>query len=356
MSISYLYHTVSRMVRDWRPRERVTRRRMMVWVMVGIFMSRSVYLHRIAAKLPSAAKLLSVTRRVARLLANPRLRVREWYDPIARRWLAAAARTVGEVRLILDPTRVSVGHQWLLVALAFQRRAVPIAWTWLPFKKGHSSAQVQLALLAHVHRLVPPGVPVIVVGDTEFEAGNVQAQLDAWGWGYVLRQKPNNQVQRPGQRRWERLGDVVQRGQSVWLAGAHLTRKHARRVNVLAHWASGEAEAWLLATNRPSRRAALQAYRRRMWIDELFGDLKGHGFDLEHSRLQHFLHLSRLTLAVVLLYLSALSTGVQVIKRGRRHWVDRHDRRDLSIFQIGLRWLERCLVNEQRFALRLCPY
>lgn len=356
MSVSQVYHTFGRMIREWRAPERVTRQRMMAWVMVGIFLSRSVQLHRIAGRIPSGAKLPSITRRVGRLLANPRIRVRGWYDPIARLWLAAAARTVGEVRLILDPTRVSVGHQWLLVALAFRRRAVPIAWTWLPSKTGHSSAAVQLALLAHGHRLMPPGGPVGVVGDTEFEAGTAQAQLAAWGWGYVLRQKPNHQVQRPGQAAWERLGDVVRRGQSVWLVGARLTRRHARRVNVLAHWAAGENDPWLLATNLPTRRAALQAYRRRMWIDERFGDLKGHGFDLEHSRLQHFLHLSRLTLAVVLVYLSAVTTGVQLIRRGLRPWVDRHDRRDLSIFQIGLRWIERCLVNGQPTSLRLCPY
>ena len=98
-----------------------------------------------------------------------------------------------------------------------------------------------------------------------------------------------------------------------------------------------------MATNLPTRRAALQAYRRRMWIEELFGDLKGHGFDLERSHLRHFARLSRLTLAVVLVYDWLMTSGTRVIKRGLRSQVDRHDRRDLSIFQIGLRWVYRCL-------------
>jgi hypothetical protein len=38
-----------------------------------------------------------------------------------------------------------------------------------------------------------------------------------------------------------------------------------------------------------------------MWIEEMFGDLKGHGFDLESTHLRYFLRLARLTLAVVLL-------------------------------------------------------
>ena len=59
---------------------------------------------------------------------------------------------------------------------------------------------------------------------------------------------------------------------------------------------------WLLATNLPTRRATLRAYRRRVWLDELVSDLSGHGFGLEARHLRHFQRLSRLTLAVVLLY------------------------------------------------------
>ncbi|MDW8317050.1 MAG: hypothetical protein RMN53_04265 [Anaerolineae bacterium] len=80
----------------------------------------------------------------------------------------------------------------------------------------------------------------------------------------------------------------------------------------------------------------MQAYQRRMWSEEMFGDLKLHGFDLESSHLRHFLPLSRLTLAVALLYVWLISIGSAVVKHGERHLVARADRRDLSIFQIKL--------------------
>ncbi len=82
-----------------------------------------------------------------------------------------------------------------------------------------------------------------------------------------------------------------------------------------------------------------------MWTEALFGDLKGHGFDLESTHLLHFERLSRLTLLVVLLYVWMLWVGVRTIKRGERHWVDRHDRRDLSVFQIGWRFIDRFITN-----------
>jgi hypothetical protein len=63
------------------------------------------------------------------------------------------------------------------------------------------------------------------------------------------------------------------------------------------------------------------------------------------------MRLSRLTLAAVLLYVWLVAFGSQVIKTGLRRLVDRADRRDLSIFRIGCRMIERCLANELAFSI-----
>jgi hypothetical protein len=355
MRTNQLYHNWYMQISQLLPEERITRIRNLVWLMVGIFESKSVLLNRVAMKIPGRANLLSITRRLSRFLDNPAVQVREWYEPIARRWLEAAANTVGEIRLILDATHVGFGHQLLMVSLAFRRRAIPIAWTWVRCTRGHSSAHVQLALLAYVHSLLPNGVPVLLTGDCEFESGEVQEQMDTvWNWKYALRQKPNNLFRLPGQENWQRLGDLLTKpGQKLWLEGCFLTRKHDRPANLLAYWAPGEKTPWLLATNLPSAFATLKAYSRRGWIDEMFGDLKKNGFDLESSHLHNFLRLSRLTFAVVLLHVWLMTTGANIIDTPQRRLVDRSDRRDLSIFQIGLRFIERCLTNALDFSVIL---
>ena len=45
-------------------------------------------------------------------------------------------------------------------------------------------------------------------------------------------------------------------------------------------WKVGEKEPWC---NIPDKAIALRLYKRRMWIEEMFGDTKKHGFDLESS-------------------------------------------------------------------------
>jgi hypothetical protein len=135
--------------------------------------------------------------------------------------------------------------------------------------------------------------------------------------------------------------------------------------DLLVHWQIGEKEPWCLATNLPDLGMALQFYRRRMWVEEMFGDLKKHGFDLERTMLctvaqahvlRHFDRLSRLTLAVALLYVWLVSIGTRTIRNGLRNLVDRSDRRDLSIFQIGLRFIDRCVTNAFSFRIPLCSY
>lgn len=352
-----LYDTWKTRILELRPDQRITQIRAFVWLMVGIYLSRSVCLSKVAGKIPGEAKLTSVTRRFSRLLDNPAIRVREWYEPIAGQWLEAQFRTLGEIRLIVDGTKIGFGHQLLIVCLAYRKRAIPIAWTWVKHVRGHSTASKQLALLAYVRKLLPKGAAVFLVGDTEFGPVEILRQLDAWKWFYVLRQKSNTQVWQDEKQEWQDFGSFVKKaGQSVWLGKAYLSAEHIYPVNLLAHWEIGEKEPWCLATNLPDRQMTLSYYARRMWIEEMFADFKKHGFDLENTMLRHFLRLSRLTLAVALLYIWLISVGGRSIREGVRHLVDRTDRRDLSIFQIGLRITERRLTNDLPCRVFLVSY
>jgi len=299
--------------------------------------------------------LPSLTRRIRRLLDNPAIRVREWYEPIAKSIIERMA--TGEIRLIVDGSKVGFGHQLLLVSIAYRSRSIPLAWTWVKGGRGHSTVHKQKALLSYVHSLIPAENPVLLVGDAEFGEVAVQKLLEKWHWHYVLRQKGRYLLRPQGQAHFQRLDSLVQKaGQSVWLQDCRLTAKYAYPVNFLAYWKPGEKDPWLLATNLECPRATRKAYRRRMWIEESFGDMKSNGFDLECTHLRHFSRLSRLTLAVILLYVWLLAFGSQVIKSGLRHLVDRNDRRDLSLFRIGRNMVERLITNGENLKISFVFY
>jgi hypothetical protein len=355
MPINKTYRTWIQRICELRPKQRKTQVQNFVWLLVGIFHSRSVSLSKIAGKVISTAKNVSTVRRLSRFWASSAVDVRSWYRSTAKAWLVTQVQQVGEIRLIVDGTKIGFGHQLLMVSLAYRHRAVPIAWTWVRYVRGHSSATKQIILLKYVRSLIPQKMPVFLVGDSEFGSIAVLQQLQQWRWFFVLRQKGSTGLWLDERNGWQRLDGFVQHaGQSVWCPNGYLTQSDIFSVSVLIHWQKGEKEPWCLATNLPDASLALRYYRRRMWIEEMFADFKKHGFDLESTMLRNSPRLSRLTLAVALLYVWLLSVGSHTIRAGLRHFVDRKDRPDLSLFQIGLRFIDRCLLHSLSFSLPLC--
>jgi len=289
MPINETYRTWIQRICELRPKQRITQIRNFVWLLVGLYHSHSVNLSRIAGKVMGAAKNVSKVRRLSRFLA-------------------------------------------------YRCRAVPVAWTWVNYVRGHSSGKQQI-------RRLPKDAPVFVVGDSEFGSISVLRQLAAWHWFYVLRQKGHTGLWLNEQTDWQRMDDLVQRaGQSNWCSKVYLTQPEI-------HWQMGEKEPWCLATNLPDATLTLRYYRRRVWIEERFGDFKKHGFDLETTMLQHAARLSRLTLAVAFLFVWLLSVGSRTLRSGLRHLVDRKDRRDLSLFQIGWRSIDRKLLHSRPISI-----
>ncbi len=344
LSNSELYRNWKQWLTQLAPDDCQSRLNNMVYLVVGLFKAENVHLSRIARKMPVRAKKLSLDKRLRRFLDNPAVRVREWYQPVAEK-LIQAAGSAGQIHLLIDSSKVGFGHQLLMVGIAYRRRSLPLAWTWVKGPRGHSTTRKQLALLHYIRSLIPLDIHVSLVGDSEFGHTSLLEYCDFWHWDYALRQKGRYLVMPYNQSDWQRIDSLdLKPGEVVWLGRVLLTRANAYSTNLVLYWALGEKEPWFLATNQPGPHGALKLYRRRMWLEEMFGDMKGHGFDLEATYLRHFLRLSRLTLAVCLLYLWLVATGEHVIQTDQVDEVDRTDRRDLSIFRIGWDFIERRLA------------
>lgn len=269
-------------------------------------------------------------------------------------WLRRRVR--GEVHLIIDATKVAFHFRLVLVSVAYHGRALPIAWVWLLGSRGHSATAVQVKLLAYVATLLPLNVQVTLVGDCEFGHSLLLENVVFWQWQYVLRQAGDNLVMLKGSRIWQRIDSLpLWRDQARYIETVVLTKASPYPTNLVLFWQTGADKPWFLATNLDTACETLQLYRRRMWIEELFGDLKKHGFDLEASQMRHFLRLSRLTLAVCVLYVWLVALGEHVLQTGRQAQVDRAKRRDLSIFRLGWDFLTRCLALDDPIPIVALP-
>src|SRR5258708_35399934 len=180
----------------------------MVYLLMGIWGARSVQTGRIAAHIPVLAKKMSIVRRLERFLDNSCVRVRAWYKPIAL-GIIAAASGAGEIHLVLDTTKVSAHQRLVMVGVAYRRRVLPLAWTWVSHSRGHSSTGKQVALLSYVPSLIPAGRRVSLAGDCEFGHNSVLSAMQQWGWDYALRQSGQVLVQLPLRTDWVRLDSLI---------------------------------------------------------------------------------------------------------------------------------------------------
>lgn len=354
-----MYHRILNELCQWRPDERITRSRNMAFLLVGLTQGHGIHLSQIVEQWPGLeAKEPSLVNRLRRFLDNPAVDIRAWYEPIVRHLLQAFAGQ--EMRLIIDCSKVGFHHRIMTVSLAYKRRALPLVWSVHRGRKGHVDYTKQLELLEYLSGFLPQDTQVTLLGDAGFESIHLLNWMKGQGWHFVLRHPGKNQVRWDDQD-WIKLGHIpVEEGQTRTIGWVYLTEKHdAGPFWLTIHWARGEEEPWfLIADDQPksNRRQHIALYRTRMWTEEMYGDMKGHGFDLEATHLDDVDRISRLVLAVCIAFVWLITLGSRVVKQGLRHFVDVKSRRDKSYFRIGWDWIQRCMRLNKPIPLCFHPY
>jgi len=350
MSDSLLFHsTIFCHLRKFLPDQDLRRLRSLAWAMTGLILEKTVNLPLWATVIASEAKAASRERRMRRLLENKHIEVRHYYEPFLRSALAAwAGRTI---YLAIDTTTLAGRLTVIRVALIYRGRAIPIAWEVLTQKSTAVALEHYADLLRYVATLLPPKSRVVLLGDRGFRDTDLMALARELGWHFRLRLVKSEEVTfANGQHK--HLAEIpLRRGQQRFFQRVRLTAQAYGPINLALTWDTDpEAEPWYIATDEQADASTLEGYALRMNLEEGVRDDKSGGFQLEDSRLDDPLVLSRLLLVMALSYLHLVSLGTIVVEEGLRHQVDTHWRRGLSYFQIGWRWLRHQLSQG------LCPW
>ena len=124
-------------------------------------------------------------------------------------------------------------------------------------------------------------------------------------------------------------------------------------LTVTVHWGVEYDEPWCLVSKLAAAEAPQLLYDFRFWVETLFGNHKSRGFQLARTQMTDPDHIDRLVLALAIATCIALGLGTNLIVSKRTHLVDRSDRRDLSLFQLGWRWLYRLLALDRLDDLKI---
>ena len=306
----------------------------------GIVGSHKTQLPAIASKVPGTAKRQSRITRYERFLKNKTITIKQYYLPYVQALLASLPE--GPLLLVIDGSQVGRNCMALVVSVLYQKRALPLCWLIVNSKKGHLLESLHCKLIQEAQQLLGADREVTLLGDGEFDGTDLLEKVRTGGWEYVCRTAKNVCLYEEGHS--FSFSDLcVRKGDYVEISGVEFTLARYGPVMVIAVWESGYLEPLYLVTNLELGEEALLCYRRRYGIETFFSDQKSRGFHLAHSHLSDPERLTRLMIASCLGYIWMVCLGVRVKQSGHLPDIHRSNRCDLSLFQIGLLWLEHCL-------------
>lgn len=165
--------------------------------------------------------------------------------------------------------------------------------------------------------------------------------LTAQGWKFACRIGKNTALCEDDE--WFSVSFLpLTPGDRVELTDVLFTGHGFGPVLVTAQWREGDDGPLYLVSNFDFFHEATDWYGRRFTIETFFSDQKSRGFCLCHSHLSDPMRLSRLMIATCLAYLWMVCLGAEVRQRGWQGIVHRKGRCDLSLFRLGLVWLDHC--------------
>lgn len=312
----------------------------------GIVMSRKAQLSAMSSEVPGQIKDQSIEMRMRRWVKDD-LDVEAVYMPFARQILEALAHL--PLVLVMDGSQAGRGCMVLMIGVVYQKRALPIAWLVYKGKKGHASAERHIQALEKVMPLLPKDSQVILLGDAEYDTTEMLAWIEKnTSWQYVLRTSPQIYVQTDTQN--QPMRDYpLKKGNLFYLKHVGFTQTSTVTLNVIGWWGATYQEPIFLVTNVANAYEACRYYRRRFRIETFFSDQKSRGFHIHKSHLADPARLSRLLIAACLAYIWMITQGLRVIAEGNLSLIDRTDRRDKSLFRLGLDWLKYALKHSLDF-------
>lgn len=261
------------------------------------------------------------------------------------------------LHVVMDRTVLSPQETDLVsISFNFRKRAIPIAWTFMPH--GMSGFELQKELIERCYRLLPAQTQVVFHGDNEFGSVDMMRYLRDLRWDFIVGQSSKNYYRIYPSRTWHPFSSLpVTKSKAVYVQQVEVTKEHHYGLlNIFGFYQPRFSKKHrkqtitYCATSLPITPSLRRIGHRRWGVECQFRDMKSSGWYLQNSDMSHSKRREGLLNVLNLSYLWATCLGRWLCKTSQRHLVDAKPYRRLSLFRIGWDWL----VNQYSTA-RPCP-
>jgi hypothetical protein len=297
-------------------------------------------------------------KRVWRFLRNPSVEIPAVHQAL----FIEAARSGGSLVVLVDWTDLHP-YRILVMAVARDGRALPF-WSKTIRKSSGKGQMVRAEKLA-IDFLTTVSCSVghvTVVSDRGF--GNSRWISSLQENSFLFVQRLSKAMTVCNSEYYCKLSElpVIQGQASKSFGRCTFGEGNPLSATLVAVWARDSAEPWYLAVNKEDiPEAAVDMYRKRMWIEAMFRDLKSTkwGMGLDEVRLSEPVRHDRHLLIIFLAYDLLVAYGAVAEKRGlaERLKANTVKARVLSLASIGFLTIKmvRCSINSAFMQLRLAP-
>ena len=303
---------------------------------------KKVSIEALANALPIPITFESRRKKLQRFLSLPNFTIKDIWTVIVKEWLSETFEKKEVVKVAIDRTNWGLINI-LMVVVIWKKRAIPIYFELLG-KLGSSNLEEQTAILSKAIGIFKD-YKICVLGDREFCSVRLANWLSEKKISFCLRLKKTNFVEKEVGI-WTELSELgLHEGTSIFLEGVKVTKtKNIKGFNVACKWkrkVSGfsQKEGWFILTDL-TLKLAIERYRQRFDIEEMFRDFKTGGYNLESTKVSGE-RLIALLLLISLAYLSATIEGQLINQKGIQKYVGRvketgRTERRHSCFYVGL--------------------
>jgi hypothetical protein len=306
---------------------------------------KEVSIEKIATALPIPILFNSRRKKLQRFLSLPIWNIQSMWFPILQTWLAQTFPPNQPIYLAIDRTKWKQKNL-LMISIIYDKRAMPVYFELLP-KLGASSFSEQTKVFSQVLELFKNN-RMVVLGEREFCSVKLANWLREQNVEFCLRLKKNEFIE-SSNNSWCQLDDLgLKPGISFFRENVKVTKNQGLKFkgfNIAAKWkkkykGSLSPEGWFILTNMSNSETAIEAYRQRFNIEEMFRDFKSGSYNLESTNLEGIRFIS-LVLILSFAYSYATFQGKIIKQKGMQEYLGRVKEygritRRHSSFYIGL--------------------
>lgn len=237
-------------------------------------------------------------------------------------WTRSVVKAIGKrsVVLVVDESKIKAEFGLMTVAQVYEGRCIPLAWRlYRANRRADYPAEGQvgmiLALLQPIARGMPKGSRVCVLADRGIGTSPALMRgVMALGWHFLFRVTRQSKIVFEDGQEVTFYDQVSQPGERYAASGKVFKKRGRIDAHVRVLWGDRAQAPWSLVTNDPSLTGA--EYGQRMWIEELFRDLKSHGWDVENTSFTDPQRLAHLWILLVVAYAWMLLWGAHRLAAG----------------------------------------